>query len=897
MSETDRIDRRRAALEGIRVLEIGAGLDSAAVGLGYAGKLLAEFGAEVVKLELPEGDAARRQIPLSDAPTADGVLHRWLHNSKRSVVLDWRDSVESLDSLLDGADIVISAVPTAGPSAPTTAGALHPEALRAARPHLIAGHISDFGSDGPWAGRMGGELVLYALSGLLGSSGSFDRPPVAHGTGVAWYTAGTALAVGVLVAHWERASSGVGQVVDVAGLDAMIGAQASMPFAVSATGQVSRRQGRATRIELGILPCEDGYIASVIGRDGWERLVALLGEPALMEERFLDRFSRATHMSEASEIVLKRLAEEPVEHWFHGAQALRMPFAMVQSSAQIAECPQLNDRGDFITVEGADGRHVRMPSRPFLMHGTPWRMSRPAPLLGDTSIEELGWEARVQPSEGGGEGTLPLAGPLAGIRVIELGTAWAGPCATKILADLGADVIKIESPTHPDNARVPSYSDGELGVRHFDRHAAYHIANTSKAHVALELSQPHAQELLKRLVAGADVVLENYTPHVMSQFGLDYAALREVRPDLIMLSSCGYGHSGPWSDYGAYGWSLEPGGGIADVTGYADGPPVASAVPYPDLASALHGAFAILVALVHRREIGEGQWIDLAQYELAARSAVVPLLHYMTTGELWGRHGNRHPWYAPHNIYPSAPDGSDLGAEDAWLALAVEDDDEWPRLVAALAGALEDRAEWASFEGRKKDEETIDTAIAAWSSERTNIEAAEMLQAAGVRAAPVNRADQTIRNPQLWHREFLVRAEHEESGRRIVPGAWQRFSRTPGRVRWAATNFGAQNRFVFETILDLPAEEVDAMYARGETADEAAMERPAVASIPMDQLIAMGMARGQDPDYRAWNAAGPAVPLPGSEPSTSNGGTMGALPLTWGPVGPADPPQTEELVP
>ena len=861
------------------MLEIGAGLGPASMGLGYTGKLLAEFGADVVKLELPEGDAARRRIPLPDAAAADGVLHRWLHNSKRSVVLDWRESLESLDSLLDGADVVISAVPIAGPAATATTDALQPEALRANRPHLIAAHISDFGPDGPWAERMGGELVLYALSGLLGASGSFDRPPVAHGTGIAWYTAGTALAVGVLVAHWERGTSGEGQVVDVAGLDAMIGAQAAMPFAVSSTGRVARRQGHATRIEVGILPCKGGHIASVIGREGWERLVALLDEPALLEERFLDRFSRPAYMAEASELVLGRLAEEPSEHWFHGAQALRMPFAMVQSAADIAECPQLNDRGDFITVEGADGRHVRMPSRPFLMQRTPWRMSRPSPFLGDTSIEDLGWEVRKQPTPGTSTGELPLTG----IRVIELGTAWAGPCATKILADLGADVIKIESPTHPDNARVPPYTDGELGARHFDRNVAYHIANTSKAHVALELSQPYAQELFKRLVVGADVVLENYTPHVMTQFGLDYDTLRHARPDLIMLSSCGYGHSGPWSNYGAYGWSLEPGGGLADVTGYADGPPIASAVPYPDMASALHGAFAILLALEHHRARGEGQWIDLAQYEAATRSAVVPLLHYMTTGELWGRHGNHHPWYAPHNIYPSAPDGSDLGAEDAWVAITVEEDIEWPRLVATLEGWLEDRAEWASFEGRKRDEEAIDGSIAAWTKERTNVKAADLLQAAGVRAAPVNRFDQTIRNPQSWQRGFLVRAQHPESGTRIVPGVWQRFSRTPGRVRWAATNFGAQNRLVFESILGLPAEEVDAMYARGETSDEAtALARPAVASIPMEQMIALGLARGRDRDYRAWNAAGPVVPM------------IHELPLTWGPVGPS---QAEELVP
>ncbi len=877
------------ALTDLRVVEIG---DSTA--LSYAGKLLAEFGADVLKVELPNGDDSRRRVPVPDVPptgsggeAADGVLHRWINNSKRSLVLDWHTDPTALTPLLDGADIVISAVPSPAASASATtsatASALTPDALREGRPHLIVAHVSDFGPDGPLASWRGGELILYALTGLLAASGPYDRPPLAHGTGVAWLTSGVALAVGILVAHWERGTSGHGQALDVAQQDAMIGAQAALPFITSFSGISTRRGGKDLRVDLGVLPCADGYIASVIGRDGWERLVALLGEPDLMQEKYLDRGTRVAYMEEALEIVLRRLKEEPRDHWFHGAQELRMPFAKVQGARDLAECPQLNDRGYFITVNGADGRHMRMPSRPFLMHGTPWRMTRPAPLLGDTDLGDVDWEPRPQPS--GAPGLSSDSGanlPLAGIRVIELGTAWAGPCGTKILADLGADVIKIESPTHPDNARVAPYTDGDLADRFFDRNVAYLIANTSKAHTALELSRPHAQELFKRLAAGADVVFENYTPHVMEQFGLTHDQLRQVNPNLIMLSTCGYGHTGPWSDYAAYGWSLEPGSGIADVTGYPDGPPVASAIPYPDIATALHAAFAVLLALEHRRRTGEGQWIDVAQYELAALSGLTPLLHYMTTGEPWGRHGNHHPWYAPHNIYPTRPDGSglDVGTDDdggpihdAWVAIAIEHDDEWPRLVAALDGALPDRPEWATFEARKTDEDAIDAAIGAWTNQRTNVEAAEFLQAAGVRAAPVNRYDQALRNPQPWHRGYLVRAEHEESGARIVPGVWQRFSRTPGRVRWAAPNFGAQNRLVLQDILGLSDAELATMAAEGETADTpTGLARPPLAGLPIEQTIELGLSRGLDADYLAWNQAGPVTPLPTP------------VPLTWGPV-------------
>ncbi|MFN0145317.1 MAG: CoA transferase [Dehalococcoidia bacterium] len=856
-----------AALAGLRVLEIG---DSSA--LAYAGKLLADFSADVVKVELPAGCDARRRIRLPGAPGADGALHRWIDSSKRSVVVDWERSVASLVPLLDGADVVISAVPSTAAGGPAMADALQPQALREHRPHLVVAHVSDFGPDGPLAGWRGGELVLYALSGLLGASGPAERPPVAHGTGVAWYTSGAALAVGVLVACWERERSGHGQVLDVAGLDAMIGAQAALPFVVSFTGTVLRRAGKTPRVELGVFPCSDGYIASVIGRDGYDRLLALLAEPELMEEKFLDRAAVAANLAAAGSIVARRFREESRDHWFHGAQALRMPFAKVQGARDLAECPQLAARGFIRAVEGPDGLSARLPSRPFVMGQTPWRMSRPAPLLGDTPVQAIGWGPRPVPTSAAPRDSRL---PLSGIRVLELGTAWAAPCGTKILADLGADVLKIESPSHPDNARVGPYADDELTDRFYDRSPAYLIANTSKAHLALELSTPQGQEIFKRLVAGADVVFENYTPRVMRDFGLSYEDLRRITPGLIMLSSCGYGQTGPWSGYSAYGWSLEPGGGIADVTGYGDGPPVASAIPYPDMAGALHGAFAVMLALEHRRKTGEGQSIDLAQYELAALSGAAPLLQFLAEGGAWGRHGNRHPWYAPHNIYPSMADGTTLGATDAWVAIAVESDSEWATLVHALAGALADRPEWASFAGRKAAEDEIDAQIATWTRARTNAAAAEFLQGAGVRAAPVNRYDETVRNPQPWHRGQLVRAQHEESGVRIVPGPWQRFARTPARVRWAAPNFGAQNSLVLRGLLGLAEPEVAALYAAGVTADSpTGLARPAAAAIPLEQSVALGLARGRDPGYRVWNQAGAYVPLP--DP----------LPFSWATVPP-----------
>jgi crotonobetainyl-CoA:carnitine CoA-transferase CaiB-like acyl-CoA transferase len=244
----------------------------------------------------------------------------------------------------------------------------------------------------------------------------------------------------------------------------------------------------------------------------------------------------------------------------------------------------------------------------------------------------------------------------------------------------------------------------------------------------------------------------------------------------------------------------------------------------------------------------------------------------MTTGARWSRRGNRHVRHAPHNIYPAAPDGTSLGADDQWVAIAVESDAEWRRLVTALDGELDDQAAWADAQGRRTDEDTIDEAITQWTASRTAQQAAEHLQSFGVRAAPVLRYDQVLRLPQLWHRGLLTRAASEEVGPRIVAGPWMRLSRTPGRVRWAAANFGAHNGLILRDVLGLDDARVAALYDAGVTSDRIdGLPRPRVAGLSIERQVELGLARGADPDYLAWNAAGPVIP-PAGDP-----------PLAWGP--------------
>jgi len=330
---------------------------------------------------------------------------------------------------------------------------------------------------------------------------------------------------------------------------------------------------------------------------------------------------------------------------------------------------------------------------------------------------------------------------LEGVRIIEAGIAWAVPCATKLLADFGAEVVKVESCSRLDTSRTGAYPYNRLGPRYWDEPSWYQASNPNKLGVTLDLGRPRGAELFRELVKISDVVAENFSPRVMANFGLDYAALRDVKPDIIMLSSTGFGHSGPWQNYIAYGWGLEQMSGVSHLTGYADGPPMRSPVAYTDLPSALLGATAIMAALEYRRTTGKGQWIDLSQYEVGVSTVADALMDYIANGRVQVRAGNDHPCYAPHGAYPCR-------GNDKWIAIAVRDDAEWRRLVEAMGDP-----EWAREErfadslSRWHNRGELDRGLGAWTATQDNQELTALLQQNGVPArGPQPRSGQPRRS-------------------------------------------------------------------------------------------------------------------------------------------------------
>lgn len=414
---------------------------------------------------------------------------------------------------------------------------------------------------------------------------------------------------------------------------------------------------------------------------------------------------------------------------------------------------------------------------------------------------------------------------LAGLRVIDLSQIFAGPYATKLLADMGAEVIRVECAARsgrggalprmkPGGTFGASFPDGDTGDRSYNRFAYYNEVNRNKLAITLDLSKPAGIDAFKRLVKISDVVVENFTPRVMSNFGLTYPVLREINQRIIMLSITGFGQDGPYRDYVAYGEGIEAMAGLLHLTAYPSGPPLKPGVAYADAVSGLHAAFAILTALHYRNSTGKGQYIDLGM-----REAVTPLLgeafvDYVMNGRSAQPTGNHHPDMAPHGCYRTKGD-------DEWIVIAVSSDEEWKNLCGAMGDPPWSRDEkFASLRSRLANQGELDRRITEWTSGYDHIYLMELLQDAGVKAGAVLNAAELLHDPHLNERGFFEELSHPEAGTHRYPGVSWKMSRTPGRLRMPAPCFGQHNRYVFQELLGMSDEEISSLEEEGVTASQ-----------------------------------------------------------------------------
>ena len=837
-------------LDGVRVLDFTEGIAGP-----WCTRLLAAWGANVVKVERPGvGDAARQWGPFAhDAPGIErSLLFLYLNGNKRSITLDLKEAANQpfVADLVRWADIVVESF------APATAERLGITyaALTDVDPTTVLVSVSSFGHLGPYRDFQATEIVEYALSGLMYHIGDYDREPIMHGASEAEYFAGINAANGALASLLVREATGQGQHVDVSIAECltMMLSGNELPT-YSYLGGVMRRGPRGTGGFNTITPCADGYVVPGTIGASWEEFASFLGTPELLEPPFLDPTSRMRHAAEMNEIVSRVVRPGNRFDLMNGAQARGLAWGAVQSPADLVACPHLAARRFYVEVEHPVAGKLTQPGVPFRPTISTPEPQRPAPLLGQHG-DEIRAEilrstdaAHREPAPGAApENAQPSANAvLADLRVIDAATQWAMPLATALLGDMGAEVIKVETPTRLDVRAGGPMLNNDPTEDYFNRCGSYNSVNRGKRDLTLDLKSAEGKQLFKDLVAKSDVLVDNNRPGVMKRLGLDYEVLSTINPSLIMLSNVGYGHTGPWSGYGAVAQSLEPTTGLSYLTGYPGGPPVRWNW-FTDFPTAMTAVFAVLGAIRHRRLTGEGQWIDLSMYEVGVSLLGEKLLDYTVNGRMPERSGNRHPVFAPQGCYACAGD-------DRWLAISVRTDAEWRALCTAMDRPdLAQDNRFADAAGRRQHHDLLDEMIGTWTASRDARSMMMQLQSVGVPAGVVHNVQDLFQDPELHARGFwqwVGSAETSAVGRQPYSTAGWRMSRTPMRIAAHAPALGEHNEEILTELLSRTPDEIRRLEQLGVTANRPPGPGRVPGTLSAMEQIASGRWQTSDPDF------------------------------------------------
>lgn len=738
-------------LAGLRVVEIGT--DIAAP---YCTKLLVDLGADVIKVEPPAGDPLRVWGP-------SGGLFEYLNAGKRGLTVDLTSPSDALNHLIAQADIVVENLPAG--SADRFEVGLDREALQRMNPNLVVVRISDYGQEGPRRDRPSTPLTVQAASGWVNNR-DLGRPPVQAGARIPEYIAGGYAALGALSALRIAGADRVVE-VDVSSFESLLCTLAYPMLMAERLKSLGLPPNSKAGPMLGIVRAADGWIGiNCLTGQHWLDVCAMVGLPEFGEHQLaimLGGPERDEFFAKAQPWLDSITVADLVEL----SQAMRIPAAPINDGASILDCPQYRERGFFLE-SGPDDRRFQRPGAPFRLSKTPVGPPQPAPPRGVDAVAN--WDDRAQASYA--PAVVNVDAPLSGLKVFDLSTFWSGAYLTCYLAAFGADVVKVESIQRPDGHR---YSGSLLrsSDRWYEIGPMWQGTNLNKRDITLNLGTEAGRELALKLATEADVVVENFSPRVVEQFGLDYASLVEANPDVIMVRMPGLGLEGPWRDYVGWALNFEQLSGMSAATGYPDGPPCNLQGP-ADPVVGVHATVALLAALEHKRKTGEGQLIEVAQIEVGAAVTPEPVIEYSLTGRVREREGNRHRTYA-QGVYPSSGD-------DQWVAISVRDDSDWAAVTEAIGRPeLRDDARLASPEARVQNHDAFDAALAQWTARQTSDEAADSLRRRGVPAERLLTADRMYEVDQLDARGFYEELDHPLSGRQRYPG-WP-FRITPGPTR------------------------------------------------------------------------------------------------------------------
>lgn len=786
----------RGPLRGVRVLDCAEGVAGP-----LAARILGDLGADVIKVESPGGDVSRGLPPEDDGSGKDSFFE-YLNWNKRGLTtdLDAPEGQAKLRTLVADADILIES----GRPGDMAARGLGYDELSSVNPRLVMASVSHFGATGPKRDWLSDELVDWAVGGYMYFGGNPEKEPLQVPGYQAEYHAAQATLVAILAALRYRDVTGEGQWIDQSIQEAVLSSHAWLSVAWTHGGQV------LTRVGPDMMECRDGWVMW-LRRAQEPSVFVLIERPELIDEfAAVDVLEWRDPGSPIWGHVRDWCGQQSMLDVYHKAQQLRIPVTPVNTMEDLLNSEQLAQREWFLQVpEGGSVRHAGFP---FKMAGSTLAIREAAPVLGRT---EAAWRPREEaPREQQPQPPDYSAGPLAGLRVVEVTANWAGPLAGRHFGDLGAEVIKVEHAKRPaTRAMWPAGNDP--GYRQFDRSGYFNKLNRNKMDVSLDLASPAGRDVFLKLIERADILIENNSARVMPNLGLGFDVLSTLNPRLVMASISGFGATGPEQHYVAYGANIEASSGLASVMGYEDDArPYRAGTFYADPIAGNYTVIAILAALRERRWTGKGQWIDLSLNEAAATFLGGYFVKYQREGSLEPRRGNRHQKHTPQGCYQT------LG-NDAWLAVVVRTDAEW-RALAEVVG----RPDWMiepqfqTAEGRAELLEEIDEVIRAWALGRDHRQAAAELQHAGVPAAPVMANWEILYDPHLAERGFYVPITHPEVGTIPFPGMPWKLSRTPGTIRRPAPRFAEHNYEVMVELLGLSEAEVRGLEESGVASPE-----------------------------------------------------------------------------
>lgn len=776
-------------LGGLKIVEYCAAPAGAA-----CARELARWGADVLALEPPQGSPLRDAPPLIER---DGQRRSMLHLSLSQGKTIEPFSPQRLNAALDDADIFVTDAPLA-----------EIETAAQGRPRLIVVHCSPFGASGPYAHYRGSDLIIQSLSGFAATQGLPDRQPLAAPAAIIPRAAGVLAAVGAIAALLERAHSGRGQWIELAEIEAAC--TLTMAVRSEFAGQPILRTG-GPEGWAEVLPTADGFVTlSAWSRDALRAAPAAFGVEPPPDELLDGPGAAVADKAAALDYFRPILTERSSEEVFNRLAELAVNLAWHRSAGDLLDDPHLNELGFVREIDAGELGALRAA-------GPPARIINPGAAgtaEANSAPHPDAFTRRPRPNDS--------SGPLDGLRVVDFTHAWLGPYASALLADLGAEVIKIEGPRRPDLWRhetrwpMPAAAPDAhpLNIR-----ANFHMANRNKRVVSLALDTEQGRDLALELIARADLALENFRPRVLENLRLTHHHMRAVNPRITLVSFSGFGAGGPYSNYRANGGSTEGNAGWDMLLGYPGQNPQLLGTMQADPICGAQMALVALAAL-HRRAQDHrgGLHIDGSMFEAAVGYIEEHALLASAGGQPVARNGNRRPDQAPHECFPCQGD-------DQWIAIAAPDDDAWSALLtvagndanesaqsdvageaaqseAASAGAQLDRPEWRTAAGRLADIDALEAAIAQWTRHWDAQTLQSRLQRAGVPAGIVHSTLSVLADPHLAARGWWQYLEHPDYGVRRHGGPPWRFSRTPAQITRPAPRLGEHTEEILHNTLN-----------------------------------------------------------------------------------------------